>query len=76
MKRLILAVSLILAVPAVASYGAFCAGYEKGFAAGHCQGQGYGCVPPVSPVCPVPGPDEDSFMDGYNRGFTDGLSTQ
>lgn len=51
---------------------AFCSGFKEGYVDGYCY-RVYGCVEPVPPVCPVPDIGENSWKDGYNRGFTRGL---
>jgi hypothetical protein len=54
------------------SYGEYCDGWEDGYKEGWCYGKGMGCFDPIVPVCPVPRYNErnDSYRDGYNRGFT------
>ena len=56
-----------------AQTGGFCAGYQGGFSAGACY-QKFGCIQPIPPICPIPGIGEDSYQDGYNRGFLAGLA--
>ncbi len=52
----------------------FSKGYNIGFPKGYCYSQGYGCIPPLSPISPIPNLYENgnSYTDGYNRGFSDG----
>ena len=54
---------------------AFCAGYKKGYIAGYCY-KVYGCLKPLTPLCPLPDLGETGYKDGYNRGFIDGLEDQ
>ncbi|BBM89967.1 hypothetical protein COTS27_01685 [Spirochaetota bacterium] len=54
---------------------AFCRGYEKGYAAGACYGDYY-CLAPIPPICPIPDIGERSYIDGYNRGFVEGLYSE
>lgn len=51
-------------------------GFTEGYKKGYCQDKGVGCISPVPPVAPVPQPSENfnSYQDGYNRGFTQGLN--
>ena len=53
----------------------FCQGFEDGYKEGVCDGK-YGCIPPVSPVCPVPTVHEryDNYKHGYLRGYKRGLA--
>lgn len=62
---------VVLSVTAQTNYSR---GFEKGYPVGYCYGQGYSCVPPVTPVTPIPliGETYDSYTDGYNRGFAEG----
>lgn len=49
----------------------FCDGWEEGYKAGWCF-EIVNCIEPVVPVCPVPEVFENTYKDGYNRGFTEG----
>ncbi len=53
-------------------------GYSLGYKNGYCYNIGYGCLPPLSPIAPLPTYNEslNSYKDGYNRGFADGLQAQ
>lgn len=72
MKRLILAVALLLSTVADART-AFCEGFIAGFKAGACHGQQF-CLPPLPPMCPMPEMGERTYMQGYDRGFLEGLA--
>lgn len=62
-------------LPSLALANSFCDGYEEGFKAGKCDGNQF-CIPPIPPICPIPGIGESTFQDGYNRGFKKGLFTK
>lgn len=49
----------------------FCDGWEAGYKAGYCY-QIPHCLEPLPPLCPLPKINEDSYQDGYNRGFLKG----
>ena len=49
-------------------------GWDVGYKAGWCYGQGYGCIEPIVPICPIPRIGESGFKAGYNRGFLSGLN--
>ena len=53
-------------------------GYKKGFQEGYCFNKSIGCIEPISPIAPIPkiGENMNSYTDGYNRGFNDGLEKQ
>jgi len=75
MKKLILVLigmSMLMAAE-ISAYGDFCSGWNNGYKAGYCYQKGY-CLPPIPPLCPFPNLGEDSYDDGYNRGFLAGLS--
>jgi hypothetical protein len=71
-----LLVILLIAFTCMAYGSGFCEGWAAGYSAGYCYGKGYGCVKPVTPVCPVARVGEDTYQDGYNRGFLAGLHNQ
>ncbi len=53
----------------------FAKGFKDGFKKGYCYGnQGVDCFYPTPPMAPLPGmnENENSYQDGYNRGFTVG----
>ena len=55
-------------------WGEFCNGWNDGFKEGYCYGKGYGCISPIPPICPIPRAGENTYRDGYNRGFLRGRS--
>ena len=56
----------------------FSQGFKDGYEKGYCQDSGMSCIPPISPISPLPqvGESLDSYQDGYNRGFKMGMSAQ
>ena len=57
--------------------------YSDGFRAGYRNGYCYGtesgtCIAPIPPIPPIPSTTEspDSYQDGYNEGFSTGLTDQ
>lgn len=69
-SSLILLISILVSSLAY-SQTEFCKGWESGFKEGYCYDD-YGCVSPVAPVCPIANAGENSYKDGYNRGFLAG----
>jgi hypothetical protein len=53
----------------------YCEGWESGYEQGWCY-EVPGCIIPVVPVCPVPKVNQDTYTDGYNRGFTKGKASR
>lgn len=49
----------------------YCQGFETGFYDGFCYTQAP-CYEPVVPVCPTPYNPDFNYMDGYQRGFSQG----
>ncbi len=49
-------------------------GFKNGYSEGYCY-KDYGCIAPIPPITPIPyiGESNDSYQDGYNRGFKLGL---
>ena len=49
-------------------------GFQNGYKVGFCYND-FGCIPPIPPLTPLPRIREsrDSYQDGYNRGFKQGL---
>lgn len=68
----------VLLLFAVAHAGqAFDAGWRDGFIAGKCQGQAQYCASVTRvPYPPRPYYTEHTYMDGYRRGYVDGLEAQ
>lgn len=76
MGRIIIAVvCCILCLASIASASAFCDGWEDGYKARYCYRQ-YACLPPLVPLCPLPRLGEETYQDGYNRGFLAGLNAR
>jgi hypothetical protein len=46
-------------------------GFDVGFKKGYCYSSPLGCLPPITPITPLPNSNEKltSFEDGYNKGF-------
>lgn len=72
-KVLVLLTLTILITFSVWAYSSFCAGYRDGYKAGYCYGK-WSCLAPLTPMCPMAYIGENSYMDGYNRGFLVGLN--
>lgn len=53
----------------------FCEGFYEGVRAGICYNKTF-CNPSIPSLCPIPHIGQDSWRDGYNRGFLVGLSRQ
>jgi len=49
-------------------------GFSDGYITGYCYGQGFGCIPPIPPIAPIPLINEDynNYQQGYNRGLLEG----
>jgi len=76
MKKIVFAiVCSILLFSSLAFADAFCDGWEDGYKAGYCYRQ-YACLEPLVPLCPLPRLGEDTYQDGYNRGFLAGLNAR
>ena len=77
MKRNLLFLLLILST-SIFGQSNFSNGYSDGYKNGYCQNQGSGCISPLPPIAPIPniGENLNSYQDGYNRGFTNGLNSQ
>jgi hypothetical protein len=50
----------------------FCKGFDEGFCEGFKDVKGQFVVCPVTPVCPVPQVNQDTYKGGYNAGFKAG----
>jgi hypothetical protein len=59
----------------VKSQNNFSIGYKEGFPIGYCYYAGLGCIPPITPIVPMPilGESTTSYTDGYNRGLLEGI---
>lgn len=69
---IILGASLCFMSTSTTAGDGFCDGYEDGYKEGWCYEQGFGCMEPMAPMCPMARMGEDTYKDGYNRGFSDG----
>ncbi len=76
MKMIIVTIIfLILLSTSIAFANAFCDGWENGYKAGYCYRK-FACIEPIVPICPIPRIGENSYQDGYNRGFLSGLNAR
>jgi len=75
MKKIIIVLCLLVGSLFAYYGGAFSNGYQAGFKAGYCY-QEFSCIPPIPPIPPIPEIGESSYMDGYNRGFLDGMNAK
>lgn len=77
MKKISLAaicsIVIFTSTPVLAS--PFCDGWTDGYKAGYCYRQS-GCIEPLVPLCPLPHLGENTYQDGYNRGFLAGLNSR
>lgn len=75
MKKLILSIALFLAINSTQAQPGnmrmYCLGFETGFYDGFCYTESP-CYEPVVPVCPTPYRPDFTYMDGYQRGFSQG----
>ena len=71
MKKLFLILSLVFLLSTSAIADDFCDGWFDGYVAGFCQGV-FQCPEPMVPMCPMPEIGEDSYQDGFARGFIAG----
>lgn len=51
----------------------FCEGWEDGYCEGYKYVKGDYAICPITPICPMKRIGEDSYRDGYNRGFIAGM---
>lgn len=74
MKGYLLIVAILFST-LIYSQTQFSKGFEEGFKKGYCYERGVGCLPPITPISPMPNISEkmESYTDGYNRGFQIGL---
>jgi len=68
MKKLLL---VLLFVPLVSFGQSYEDGYKKGYKEGYCYEDKF-CMPPLSPLTPLPMLGFDTYKDGYQKGFLDG----
>jgi hypothetical protein len=74
MKRNILIIVTILISIAAFGQSDYSRGFQNGYKEGYCHND-FGCIAPIPPITPIPliGESNDSYQDGYNRGFKRGL---
>jgi len=74
MRKIFLIITFfkVLYINAQTNYGK---GYDKGWKEGYCHNERGVCVSPITPIAPIPriGENSNNYVDGYNRGFADGL---
>ncbi|REC55803.1 hypothetical protein DRF62_05185 [Chryseobacterium piscium] len=72
--KVLLSLAFILILELSFAQSRFDLGYGSGYSSGYCQDKA-NCISPISPIPPIPSVTEnsDSYKDGYNRGFKDGL---
>jgi hypothetical protein len=68
MKIIIL---LLLAITLSTGESDFCDGFKKGYKNGYCFEQEL-CLAPLTPLCPLPKLNQDSYQNGYDVGFVKG----
>jgi len=75
MIRIILMILALSFSLTAKSQNSFSTGYKEGFPIGYCYYAGLGCIPPITPIVPMPaiGESYSSYTDGYNRGLLDGI---
>jgi hypothetical protein len=57
-------------------FGDYCDGFRNGFKDGYCYRESY-CIPPIPPLCPMRRfGEDDTYTDGYKRGFIVGLNSK
>lgn len=71
MKNLPLLLLVLFSFQNINAQSDFSKGWSLGYEEGYCYNK-YGCVPPVTPVSPVPAPGQDNYKGGYNAGFIKG----
>jgi hypothetical protein len=50
----------------------YCSGWKEGYCEGWKDVKGQLAICPITPICPIPRLGQDSYRDGYNRGFKAG----
>jgi len=72
-KNLLLIIALFVSAFTF-SQNDYSKGFQNGYKQGYCYND-YGCISPTPPISPIPliGENNDSYQDGYNRGFKAGL---
>jgi hypothetical protein len=68
---LLLAIALVIMAYAGRKELMYCDGWRKGYEDGWCF-RDVNCMKPVTPVCPIPEINLNTYQDAYNRGFVKG----
>ncbi|CAA7386949.1 hypothetical protein [Chryseobacterium fistulae] len=78
MKKLFTQLPLVCISIIINAQSNFNKGFNMGYGEGYCHDKGVGCIKPLSPMAPMPtiGESINSYQDGYNRGFQQGLNAQ
>ena len=50
----------------------YCEGWFAGYPQGYCYDEPYNCIPPPTPICPIPDIGRNTYEDGYQDGFMKG----
>jgi hypothetical protein len=74
MKRVLLAILLVLTCAVIALAGDFSDGWAQGWDAGWKQVRGPYSVAPLSPLPPLPPVGQDDYRDGYAAGVLAGAA--
>ncbi|MFT4060639.1 MAG: hypothetical protein QM652_13980 [Legionella sp.] len=74
-KTLLLLLLIVFTATTFGQLNQYSKGFEKGFKEGYCYNDGVTCVPPSTPLTPLPklGETYGDYQAGYNRGFQIGL---
>ncbi len=72
MKKLLFIAAIFLTSFTIPVKDDFCDGWAEGYCEGYRDVIGQKAVCPVTPVCPVPGVDQNTYKGGYNLGFKAG----
>jgi hypothetical protein len=64
--------SIIKEVTKERLYSEYCSGWKEGYCEGWKDVKGQLAICPITPICPIPRLGQDSYRDGYNRGFKAG----
>ena len=75
---IVVTIVLLQANKLTAQDNEFSRGFQEGFKKGYCYNKNFLCNPPLAPMTPLPRINEsdNSYTDGYNRGFQVGLDLQ
>ena len=70
MKTLLIIIATFIISTSTSDY---CDGWKVGYEEGWCYEQLSTCLSPLTPLCPLPELNKNTYTDGYNRGFVTGL---